>query len=139
MREEHVEQNIRLIARALKPGGVLVFTTQGEISARTAERYNQFWLDKEFLNSELARNGYFYGKYPHYYEDYGMTWFTADRVKQLVARADKSLEFIDYDPGGLNNHQDVFVYRVGAVGGRASPAMRVLHTKLSTTIAGQPA
>ncbi len=113
MRVKDAERSIRLIARALKPGGILVFTTHGVISARGAERYKHSWLNKELLNAELAKNGYFYDKYPYYSVDYGMTWYTEGYVKHLVAEADKSLHFINYGSALVDNHQDLFVYRLG--------------------------
>lgn len=114
MRMEDMERSIKLIVRALKRGGFLVFTTHGVISARGAERYKHYWLNKELLNVELAKNGYFYAKYPYYSVDYGMTWYTEDYAKHVVAQSDKFLQLLNYGPAVVDNHQDLFVYRLGA-------------------------
>ena len=69
-----IETNLAKVVTLLKPGAVLVFTTHGVQSAAMAERYGQYWLDKERLQRELARTGFFYERYPYYYAEYGLTW-----------------------------------------------------------------
>ena len=110
-RDADLVTNLKAVARLLKPGGVLVFTTHGPISARKAEIYEQFWLDKAELNARLEADGYYYVKYPHYLEDYGMTWFTEARVRKLAKAPDLGVQFVSYAPAGLEEHQDVFVYQ----------------------------
>jgi hypothetical protein len=61
--------------------------------------------------TELARSGYYYERYPYYHDEYGLTWFTEDAVKALVAATAPELEFVGYHPMVLDGHQDVFVYR----------------------------
>lgn len=111
LRREHVEDHVRRLGRALRSGGVLVFTLHGETSARSAERYGHAWLDKEQVLEELQGPGYAYRKYPYYGSDYGMTWMTQAYVRGLVQAADASLEFVSFEPAGLDGHQDVYVYR----------------------------
>jgi len=111
MKDSDVAGNLKAVARLLKPGGVLVLTTQGPVSARDADRYGHFWLDKAELNRELKAEGYYYAKYPYYLEDYGVAWFTEARMRELAEHPDRGLRFVSYAPAGLDGHQDVFVYQ----------------------------
>ena len=106
-----VVSNVRQVTAALKPNGVAVFTVHGQGSADTAERYNQYWLDKTRVLDALSREGYYYEKYPYYYSDYGLTWFTRTAFEQLVAETVPELSFVSYHPMDVDEHQDVFVYR----------------------------
>ena len=108
---DFVVSNLRDVARALKPGGVAVFTIHGQGSAETAERYEQYWLDKPGVLSAMAQAGYYYARYPYYTDEYGLTWFTKDAVERLVAEAAPELEPVSYRPMQLDAHQDVYVYR----------------------------
>ena len=106
-----IEANLAKVSSLLKPGGVLVFTTHGKHSAETAERYEQYWLDKPKLNATLDAIGFFYERYPYYYAEYGLTWIVADEVKRLVATSAPDLVLIAHYPAAVDGHQDVFVYR----------------------------
>lgn len=108
---EMVEGNLRRVAAALKPKGVAVFTVQGQGSAETAERYAQYWLDKARLLEAMAREGYYYERYPYYYSDYGMAWFSRTAFEQLVKETASNLDLIVYHPMELDEHQDIYVYR----------------------------
>ena len=111
LRRDMVEDNLRKVARVLKPGGIAVFTIHGEGSARTAERYDQYWLDKEVVLQHLAQTGNYYERYPYYYGEYGLTWFTQAAVKKMTDVVVPDLEFVAYHPMAVDGHQDVFVYR----------------------------
>ena len=111
LRRDMIEANLRQVAKALKPGGVVVFSTHGQGSADTAERYGQYWLDKNKMLRELARNGYFYERYPYYYDEYGLTWMTRAATMNMLAHAAPELEFVAHNPMDVDAHQDTFVYR----------------------------
>ena len=106
-----IEANLEKVATLLKPCAVLVFTTHGVQSAKMAERYGQYWLDKAKLETELARTGLFYERYPYYYAEYGLTWIAKDETQRLVAAVAPDLEFVAHRPLAVDGHQDVFVYR----------------------------
>ena len=106
-----IEENLSAAARTLKSGGVIVFTTHGFVSASTAERYNQFWLDKPTVLNALSANGYYYERYPYYYAEYGLTWLSTDQTKALVTRVAPDLKLVRHDAGHLDGHQDVFVFQ----------------------------
>ncbi len=111
LRHDAVKANLRGVAEALKPGGVAVITIHGQGSAETAERYDQYWLDKTRVLEALARDGYYYERYPYYYAEYGLTWFTRTAFEKLVAEIAPELALVSYHPTDLDAHQDVFVFR----------------------------
>jgi SAM-dependent methyltransferase len=111
LRRDLVAANLRRLSAVLKPDGVAVITLHGRGSAATAERYNQYWLDKARVLQALDRDGYYYEKYPYYYGEYGLTWFTRPAFDQLIAEAAPSLHAVAYHPMDLEGHQDVAVFR----------------------------
>jgi SAM-dependent methyltransferase len=111
LNRELIEANLAKVTSLLKPGGVLVFTMHGKHSAETAERYDQYWLDKAKLNATLDETGFFYERYPYYYAEYGLTWMISEEVRRLVADTAPDLDFVSYHPIAVDRHQDVFVYR----------------------------
>lgn len=111
LRRDLVARNLASVARALKSGGVLVFTTHGQGSAETAERYEQYWLDKNAVLGGMGREGYYYERYPYYYDEYGLTWFRRDAMRALVDEVAPELEFVAHHPMAVDSHQDIFVYR----------------------------
>jgi SAM-dependent methyltransferase len=111
LRRDMVADNLRRVAAVLKPGGVAVITVHGQGSAEKAERYEQYWLDKGRLLQALARDGYYYERYPYYYAEYGLTWFTRAAFERLAAEAAPQLSAVAYHPLGVDGHQDVLVYR----------------------------
>jgi SAM-dependent methyltransferase len=106
-----VTANLRRVAAALKPEGVAVFTIHGQGSADTAERYDQYWLDKTRVLDGLARGGFYYERYPYYYSEYGLTWFTREAFESLVSKTTPELTLAAYHAMDLDNHQDIFVFR----------------------------
>jgi SAM-dependent methyltransferase len=111
LRRDMVVSNLSGVAAALKPGGVAVITIHGQGSAETAERYEQYWLDKTRLLQALARDGYYYERYPYYYDEYGLTWFTRDAFEKLVSETAPELSLVAYHAMDVDAHQDIFVYR----------------------------
>jgi SAM-dependent methyltransferase len=111
LRRDMVVTNLRGVAAALKPGGVAAITIHGQGSAETAERYEQYWLDKTHLLQALARDGYYYERYPYYYDEYGLTWFTRDAFENLVSETVPELSLVAYHAMDVDAHQDIFVYR----------------------------
>jgi SAM-dependent methyltransferase len=106
-----IEGNLARLSALLKPNGVLVFSTHGKLSAEMAEIYEQYWLDKEKLNAELDRTGFFYERYPYYYAEYGLTWMVTEEVKKMVANTAPGLDFVAHHPLAVDGHQDVFVFK----------------------------
>jgi SAM-dependent methyltransferase len=111
LRRDMVTTNLRGVVAALKPGGIAVITIHGQGSAETAERYEQYWLDKPRLLQALARDGYYYERYPYYYDEYGLTWFTRGAFEKLVSETAPELSLVAYHAMDVDAHQDIFVYR----------------------------
>ena len=59
----------------------------------------------------LARDGYYYERYPYYYDEYGLTWFTRDAFENLVSETVPELSLVAYHAMDVDAHQDIFVYR----------------------------
>jgi SAM-dependent methyltransferase len=114
LRRDMVAANLRRVTAVLKPGGVAVITLQGQGSAETVERYKLYWLDKNRLLQALARDGVYYEKYPYYYAEYGLTWFTRAAFDQLVLETTPELTAVAFHPMDVDGHQDVLVYRKDA-------------------------
>jgi len=102
------------IARMLRPGGVVVFTTQGKASAAQSRRYGRHWASREKAISDgLASRGYFYEKYGWYRENIGMTWVTGEFMMNLLegsADTGKPMRFHAFNETALDGHQDVYIY-----------------------------
>lgn len=109
-----VAEHLRLTRRLLAPGGVLVFTTHGCDSAQHLQAYNQYWLREHRVQDALADVGYYFERYPHYYDEYGMTWFTRDAVERLVAESVPALELVGCHLNDVTGHQDMYVWRNAA-------------------------
>jgi SAM-dependent methyltransferase len=111
LRRDMVAANLRRVSAVLKPGGVAVITLQGQGSAETVERYGFYWLNKNELLQAMAHDGYHYEKYPYYYADYGVTWFTQPAFDRLVRETTPELTAISFRPMDIDGHQDTLVYR----------------------------
>lgn len=104
-------RHVRLVSQSLRPGGLYVFTTQGPVSAGTAERYGQTWLDKAAVARDMNERGFSFQQYPHYRSTYGMTWCNREYVQRVVEQTDVGLDLISYAPAAHGGHQDVWVYQ----------------------------
>jgi SAM-dependent methyltransferase len=106
-----VADHLRRMQSLLAPGGVLVFTTHGPDSAQILEVYNQYWLDEGRVQAGLANAGCYFERYPHYYDEYGMTWFTRDTVESLVAESAPALKLVGCHSNDVAGHQDLYVWQ----------------------------
>ncbi len=106
-----VADHLRRVESLLAPGGVLVFTAQGRDSVEIFEPYKLYWLDKDRVLDALADTGYYFERYPYYYDEYGMTFFTQEAMKRLVAESAPALEFVACHLNDLPGNQDLYVWR----------------------------
>lgn len=95
---------LRSLPEHVAPGGVLVFTTQGEWSARHARQYGPFY-DPARIGADLAASGTSWVPYPHGDGRLGMRWHTREYVERHTP-----LEIVAFEPQGLGGHQDVFAF-----------------------------
>ncbi len=99
---------------ALNPGGLLVFTTQGESCftnpglAGYGKRFPEIEAE---LRSEFALNGHCHSPYkPGGY--YGMAIYSEAFLKSEMAdRFPGQVKLVRYAPRGWDNHQDVWSYQ----------------------------
>lgn len=110
-----IADNWRAIVSALRPGGIVVLTMHGPVSARQMENYGWHWKQrKPRVMEALLRDGYYYEKYRWYRENIGMTWFKCDRFRQVLAEATApgaGMSELYFMEAGLDGHQDVFVFQ----------------------------
>jgi SAM-dependent methyltransferase len=106
-----VADHLRGVYSLLAPGGLLVFTILGRDSAQTLEIHNQYWLDKTRVLDALNDAGYYYERYPYYYDEYGLTWFVREAVERLVAKSAPALELVACHLNDVAGNQDLYVWR----------------------------
>jgi SAM-dependent methyltransferase len=106
-----VADHLRRMQSLLAPGGVLVFTTHGRDSANILEVYNQYWLEADRVLGGLSDAGYYFERYPYYYDEYGMTFFTREAMESLVAESAPALELVGCHLNDVAGHQDMYVWR----------------------------
>ena len=107
---------LRLIQRTTKPGGIAMFTTQGEaclqdIAGQFSPRYAQ---GAAAIRESYARDGMAYVPYGYYKDDrYGLGWYSRDFVDDHLNRISHGdMRRVCYRPDGLHpGHQDVHAFR----------------------------
>jgi SAM-dependent methyltransferase len=107
-------QLLEALGAALADDGVVLFTTQGQRSLETIERYGDVYPPlRPTLQRDVAAKGIAYVPYAHYAgDDYGMTWHSREYVEGLVRDLHgESLELLFFEAHGLDGHQDVYAYR----------------------------
>ena len=88
--EQGSELAAHLVA-AIEPGGVLVFSTQGERSLEVSDAADD-------VRAEFVSNGSSYRPYAHYDgDDYGLTWHTEAYVDTMLA-LDEPIERVMFAP-----------------------------------------
>lgn len=109
--EAAIKAHLSRMEEFLAPTGVFIFTTHGRGSAEHAERYNQYWLDKNNVLAGVERDGYYFERYPYYYDEYGLTWLTPSAVERLVAESAPTLNRVSWQPLVVGGQQDLHVWR----------------------------
>ena len=100
------------IDKSMKPGGILMFTAHGPISAAKIEIYGPLWVDKhEEIRDALDDSGSYFKEYSYGTDKLGMSWHTEDRMLNLVRETCPTLQLKNYGPARLDNHQDVYVFQ----------------------------
>jgi SAM-dependent methyltransferase len=106
---------MHVLGEAVEPGGILLFTIQGQWALDNAEWYSSEYTGelKRELTQSVAERGVGYIPYRHYRgDDYGMTWHSKSYVLDAMAQIHSSrFELLFHDPRGLDQHQDVFAFR----------------------------
>jgi hypothetical protein len=100
---------LQVIERHTASGGVLFFTTHG---AEAVRRVAGGWhsADKGKIEDAVAAGGSYYIRAEHWEGDVGTSWHHPDCIRKIVAGA-TTFEEVDFEPAGLDRHQDIFVWR----------------------------
>jgi SAM-dependent methyltransferase len=112
--EGDARETLDALGKALKPGGIALFTTHGRRSLERIERYGEQYVPlRSELTSRVQERGVAFVPYRYALEnDYGMTWHSEAYVRRTMAELhDDYLELLLFEPHGLDGHQDVFAFR----------------------------
>jgi SAM-dependent methyltransferase len=111
---QDARETLHAVGKALKPGGIALFTTHGRRSLERIERYGEQYVPlRSELTGRVEGGGVAFVPYPYARrDDYGMTWHSEAYVRQTMAELhDDYLELLLFEPHGLDGHQDVFAFR----------------------------
>jgi SAM-dependent methyltransferase len=107
---------LRFIRRATKPGGIAMFTTQGEACLHDiAGQFSPRYADRAAtIRESYARDGMAYVPYGYYKDDrYGLSWYSREFVDDNLCKISHGdMRRVWYRPDGLHpGHQDVHAFR----------------------------
>ncbi len=114
-----VDALLRKLGGALRPGGALVFSSQGEFSAANLSHlYGGTYRDEgEQIYREYHEDGIGFRPYDACVSGtpggvYGMTWLARDYLeKRVAALFGGALMLRHFEPQGWDGHHDVFTFR----------------------------
>lgn len=112
--EENSSVFLRRLGDWLTPNGLVLFTTHGRWSLENLRYYGETYdARRDEIEREVRDQGFAFVPYHHYAgDDYGMTWHSADYVKERIKELHGgALELVRFEPQGLDGRQDVFAYR----------------------------
>jgi SAM-dependent methyltransferase len=109
--EDACRSTLEALARALRPGGLLVFTTQGESCLAHLDWYGaRFAAAEPTYRARVARTGMCFVPYRDG-GDYGVTIHARAWVERAVAGVAGGLSPIRFAERGWDRHQDVWSYQ----------------------------
>jgi SAM-dependent methyltransferase len=114
IRIEQMAEICRQVIDRLAPHGILAFTTQGrgvaENEAHLRSLGDSMISEKRAILKALDTTGYYYKRYEHYLEDYGISLHSREYIEQFFSDKFPTLKRIHYGERE-NFYQDVFVYK----------------------------
>lgn len=101
-----------LVARTLQPGGAVLFTSHGSASLAVLGNYDdgRYEPRRTEVEASLKSDGMAFVPYG-WTDTCGMTWHDPDHLRSVVAAQAPDLVEVTFEPGGLDGHQDIWVYR----------------------------
>lgn len=106
-----------ILSGRLNPGGLLMFTTQGEGCLEHLGAYGPMFAGREpHYRGQIASDGAGYLPYDPAQRGYGIAIYPGDVFRKSVeGRLGDTLRFVSHAPRGWDNHQDIWAFRrVGA-------------------------
>ena len=114
LNERNSRALLRVLGDALRPNGILMFTTHGRRSLENPALYGaEFGERREEIAEAVEARGMSFLPYAFTGGDhYGMAWHSRDWVEKTVAElhAD-ALRLVRFVAHGLDDHQDVFAFQ----------------------------
>ena len=104
---------------ALRPGGVLVFTTQGESCLAHLELYGaDMGAQANWFAQEVARRGMAFRRYTGETENWGITIHARAYWEKTLRQAPFApwVRLLSYEPRGWDSHQDVWAVQAKVTG-----------------------
>jgi SAM-dependent methyltransferase len=97
---------LEVLAGALEPGGILIFSTQCDLSDDRLRSYGRTTagLAETIRTATLARGNY-------YNPADRMAFHTPDWIRSSMSTRCPRLELVHHAPQGWDNHQDIWAYR----------------------------
>jgi SAM-dependent methyltransferase len=105
---------LRLIADSLNPAGIALFTTHGRWSLEHPEWYgDEFRAKHAEIAATVEADGMCFLPYRHLKSDeYGMAWHSSEYIEREIEHLHgKDLRLLQFEPQGLDEHQDVFAFQ----------------------------
>ena len=104
-----------LLAKCLRPGGLLLFSTQGESCLDHLHLYGPMFagLEADF-RQRVADSGSAYADYDPAQPGYGIAVYQADKLRAALTGDDPAhapLRFVSHAPRGWDNHQDLWAFQ----------------------------
>ena len=116
--EENCEILIGHLGRALRPGGIVIFSAHGQLSLDgLAWLYEGIYAgEADDIRQEVAERGFSFRHYGAEFGEfpgpYGMTWHSRQYLIDAFDRLfDGEIELLLHRPQGWDNHHDVFAFR----------------------------
>jgi SAM-dependent methyltransferase len=101
----------RTLMRIINPGGVVIFSTHGPISAQTAGRIKEY-IDPQKVLSDLDQTGSAFIPYPHYADaDLGDTFLTKQYVVRSMAELAPNFVMVAFEEARFWDIQDCYVFK----------------------------
>ena len=106
-----VEAITARIADITRPGALVVLTTHGwdSVQRHLPSYGSQYPALREHISKALEAEGTCFVQYPHHCDEIGMAWHTPEFVRSLFD--ENRFELVEFIQAGLDDHQDVHVFR----------------------------
>ena len=104
---------LEILSGQLNPGGLLLFSTQGEACLDRIAFYGWMFVPREqMFREKMAGEGMAYWHYFEHDRDYGIALYRRDVLEEAMAgRFGQRLRLVRFAEQGWDNHQDVWAFQ----------------------------